>query len=186
MPTAVSFSESAGRLNFHEATGGDTRQIIFSVKGGRNIGVAEIRDLLGVLERERAATLIWPRVYISFAEPTRPMRREAAEAGFYISADGSRYPRLQLLTIQGLLDGTERLERPLHVRDVTFKRAPGPVPPPPATSPSRSARNPHRSSYANDSVRAEELQTESFLSRKIHPATRKTTHCKAISAKLQH
>ena len=143
MPTAGSFSESAGRLNFHEATGGDTRQIIF---GGQNISVSEIRDLLGVLERERAATLIWPGVYISFAEPTRPMRREAAEAGFYISADGSRYPRLQLLTIQGLLDDTERLERPLHVRDVTFKRAPGPVPPPPATSPSRSARNPRQNS----------------------------------------
>lgn len=50
--------------------------------------------------------------------------RKVAEAGFYTSADGSRYPRLQLLTIQGLLDGTEHLQRPLHVRDVTFKRAP--------------------------------------------------------------
>jgi site-specific DNA-methyltransferase (adenine-specific) len=63
-------------------------------------------------------------VYICFAEPTKPMRKEAAEAGFYTSADGSRYPRVQLLTIHGLLEGTERLERPLHVRDVTFKRAP--------------------------------------------------------------
>lgn len=38
--------------------------------------------------------------------------------------DSSRYPRLQLLTIKGLLEGTQRLERPLHVRDVTFKKAP--------------------------------------------------------------
>ncbi len=52
------------------------------------------------------------------------MQKEAAEAGFYISADGSKYPRLQLLTINGLLEGTQRLERPLHVRDVTFKKAP--------------------------------------------------------------
>jgi hypothetical protein len=52
------------------------------------------------------------------------MRREAAEAGFYTSSDDTKYPRLQLLTIEGLLDGTERLERPLHVRDVTFKPAP--------------------------------------------------------------
>lgn len=61
---------------------------------------------------------------ISFAEPTKPMLREAAEAGFYTSADDSKYPRIQLLTIKGLLEGTERLERPLHVRDVTFKSAP--------------------------------------------------------------
>ena len=52
------------------------------------------------------------------------MCKEAAEAGFYTSADGTQYPRLQLLTIHGLIEGTERLERPLHVRDVTFKKAP--------------------------------------------------------------
>ena len=82
--------------------------------------MAEVRDLIGVLGREQAQI----GIYLSFTEPTRPMRKEAAEVGFYTSADGSRYPRLQLLTIEGLLRGTERLERPLHVRDVTLKRAP--------------------------------------------------------------
>jgi DNA modification methylase len=109
-----------GRLPFHEARGGETKQIIFSVKGGLNIGVSEVRDLIGVLQREKAEI----GVYISFAEPTRPMKTEAAEAGFYTSQDGSKYPRIQLLTIKGLLEGTQRLERPLHVRDVTFKAAP--------------------------------------------------------------
>lgn len=52
------------------------------------------------------------------------MRREAAEAGFYTSSDGTKYPRLQLLTIKGLIEGTQHLERPLHVRDVTFRPAP--------------------------------------------------------------
>jgi site-specific DNA-methyltransferase (adenine-specific) len=109
-----------GRLYFHDDRSGDSKQIIFSVKGGQNIGVAEVRDLIGVLQRERAEI----GVYISFAEPTKPMQKEAAEAGFYTSADGSKYPRLQLLTIEGLLKGTQRLQRPLHVRDVTFKKAP--------------------------------------------------------------
>lgn len=108
-----------GRLYFHEARG-DSKQIIFSVKGGRNIGVAEVRDLIGVLQREKAEI----GVYISFEEPTGPMKREAAEAGFYTSQDGSRYPRVQLLTIKDLLEGNKRVERPLHVRDVTFKAAP--------------------------------------------------------------
>jgi DNA modification methylase len=109
-----------GRLYFHDDNSGKSRQVIFSVKGGQNISVAEVRDLVGVLQREQAEI----GVYISFAEPTGPMKREAAEAGFYTSSDGTRYPRLQLLTIKGLIDGTQRLERPLHVRDVTFKPAP--------------------------------------------------------------
>jgi hypothetical protein len=44
----------------------------------------EVRDLIGVLQREKAEI----GVYISFAEPTKPMQKEAAEAGFYTSADG--------------------------------------------------------------------------------------------------
>jgi DNA modification methylase len=110
-----------GRLFFHEAgSRAESRQIIFSVKGGQNVGVAEVRDLIGVLQREKADI----GVYISFAEPTKPMLREGAEAGFYVSADGSRYPRVQLLTIKGLIEGTQHLQRPLHVRDVTFRKAP--------------------------------------------------------------
>jgi DNA modification methylase len=109
-----------GRVFFHEAHSADTKQIIFSVKGGQNIGVSEVRDLIGVLQREKADI----GVYISLAEPTKPMQKEAAEAGFYVSIDGSRYPRVQLLTIKGLMDGKQRLQRPWHVRDVTFRRAP--------------------------------------------------------------
>ena len=109
-----------GRKNFHDDNSGQTKQIIFSVKGGQNIGVSEIRDLVGVLQREKAEI----GVYISFEEPTKPMQREAAEAGFYTSADGSKYPRVQLLTIKGLIEGTQHLQRPLHVRDVTFRKAP--------------------------------------------------------------
>ncbi len=58
------------------------------------------------------------------------MLREAAEAGFYTSpgssgAEGGKFPRIQLLTIKELLDGTKSVQRPrLHDRDVTFKKAP--------------------------------------------------------------
>jgi site-specific DNA-methyltransferase (adenine-specific) len=109
-----------GRLFFHDDRSGDSKQIIFSVKGGHNIGVSEVRDLIGVLQREKAEI----GAYISFEEPTKPMQKEATEAGFYTSSDGTRYPRLQLLTIEGLLEGTQHLQRPLHVREVTFKKAP--------------------------------------------------------------
>jgi DNA modification methylase len=114
-----------GRLYFHDDNSGASRQIVFSVKGGHNIGVSEVRDLIGVLQRERAEI----GVYISFEEPTKPMLREAAEAGFYTSpgssgSAGSKYPRIQLLTIRDLLEGTKSVQRPLHVRDTTFRRAP--------------------------------------------------------------
>ncbi len=115
-----------GRLYFHDDNSGSSRQIVFSVKGGHNIGVSEVRDLIGVLQRERAEI----GVYISFEEPTKPMLREAAEAGFYTSpgssgSAGGKYPRIQLLTIRDLLEGTKSVQRPLlHARDTTFRRAP--------------------------------------------------------------
>jgi DNA methylase/Restriction endonuclease len=109
-----------GRLYFHDDNSGDSRQIIFSVKGGHNVGVSEVRDLIGVLQREKAEI----GVYISFEEPTKPMQREAAEAGFYTSPDNSKYPRVQLLSIKDLIEGNKNVQRPLHVRDVTFRKAP--------------------------------------------------------------
>jgi site-specific DNA-methyltransferase (adenine-specific) len=108
-----------GRKYFHDDRSGKSKQIIFSVKGGRNIGVSEIRDLIGVLQREEAEI----GVYVSFAEPTAPMRREAAEAGFYSSPAGGQYPRVQLLTVKDLLVGNKRVEFP-RLLDATFRKAP--------------------------------------------------------------
>ena len=38
--------------------------------------------------------------------------KDAASAGFYTSATGKKYPRLQLLTVEGLMAGTQRAEHP--------------------------------------------------------------------------
>jgi site-specific DNA-methyltransferase (adenine-specific) len=114
-----------GRKTFHDDNSGKTKEIIFSVKSGKNISVAEVRDLIGVLQREKAEI----GVYISIEDPTKPMLREAAEAGFYTSpgADGKpgeKYPRVQLLTIKGLLEHTQHLQRPARYYDTTFRKAP--------------------------------------------------------------
>lgn len=58
-----------------------------------------------------------------FEAPTKPMMKEAAEAGFYKSTDGTSYPRMQVLTVEQLLRGQQVLY-PLHRRDATFKQAP--------------------------------------------------------------
>lgn len=108
-----------GKLYFFDDRSGKEKLIIFSVKGGQNVGVAEVRDLSGVLQREKAQI----GVYISFEEPTKPMIREAAEAGFYDSPAGRRYPRIQLLTIRNLLLENKQVEYP-RLLDATFKKAP--------------------------------------------------------------
>ena len=109
-----------GRLYFHdEAKGGTTKQIIFSVKGG-HLAATHVRDLRGVIERERAEI----GVLISMEPPTKPMLREAAEAGLYqVPGMRDKYPRLQILSIAELLNG-KRVEFPRFASDATFKRAP--------------------------------------------------------------
>jgi len=109
-----------GRLYFHTDKG-KTQQIVFSVKAGLNINVAHVRDLRGVIEREKAAI----GVLICMEEPTKPMVKEAAEAGFYkpdSSLDLGTYPRIQILTVERLLGGAQ-VEYP-RLLDATFKQAP--------------------------------------------------------------
>ena len=106
-----------GRLYFHdEGRKGKTKQIIFSVKAG-HVTVSQVRDLVGVINREEAQI----GVFLSLNPPTAPMRREAASAGFYKSPWGKNYPCIQLLTIEELLGG-KTVDYP-HAADVTFKRA---------------------------------------------------------------
>jgi DNA modification methylase len=107
-----------GRLYFHDDDSGKSKQIIFSVKAG-GVSVPQVRDLRGVLEREKAEI----GVFLCFEEPTKPMLREAAEAGLYKSSDGSTWPRLQILPVQQILDGKQP-DYPAHRRDATFKKAP--------------------------------------------------------------
>lgn len=105
-----------GRIYFHV---GDAKshQIILSVKAG-HVTVSQVRDLRGVLDREKAEV----GVLISFEEPTAPMRKEAASAGFYTSPWG-KHARLQLLTVEDLLTG-KGIDRPPAQTSTTFKKAP--------------------------------------------------------------
>lgn len=110
-----------GRLYFHdEGEGGATKQIILSVKSG-HVNVAHVRDLRGVIEREKAQI----GVLITLEEATKPMRTEAASADFYKPLyDENKYARLQILTIAELLEG-KGIGYPHHFdSNVTFKRAP--------------------------------------------------------------
>lgn len=77
-----------------------TEKIIVSVKGGDNVGVAMIRDLAHVVERERAKM----GLFITLAEPTDPMRKEALAEGYYETSSGGKYLKLQIATVAELLE----------------------------------------------------------------------------------
>jgi site-specific DNA-methyltransferase (adenine-specific) len=111
-----------GYINFVDDTSGLAKKIIVQVKSG-HVKVGDIRDLKGVLEREKAAI----GCFITLEEPTVPMKTEAVSAGFYESAlrleggSAERFPKIQILTVAELLDG-KRLAFPRHVL-ATFRQA---------------------------------------------------------------
>jgi site-specific DNA-methyltransferase (adenine-specific) len=106
-----------GRLYMTD-TAGDTKTIIISVKGG-HITPSQVRDLRGVIEREDAAI----GVFITLKKATAPMRKEAAEAGFFQtkSVHATKHPRLQILTIEELLKG-KKIDMPAQQPAVSVPR----------------------------------------------------------------
>jgi len=106
-----------GRLYFHDGSK-DTKQAIFSVKAG-HVTSSQVRDLVGVITREKAEI----GVLISFEQPTAAMRKEAASGGFFKSSWG-QHPKVQLLTVEELLDG-KTVDMPrTEGTNKTLKRAP--------------------------------------------------------------
>jgi len=111
-----------GRLYFQlDSKTSEFRQIIFSVKSG-HVNPSQVRDLRGVVEREKAAI----GVFITLEPPTAPMRSEAASAGFYEKRElgGKKYPRIQIITIEELLQG-HKIDYPAAAEavNVTFRQA---------------------------------------------------------------
>ena len=80
-----------------------------------------IDALKGVVEREGAQI----GVFITLQKATKPMQKEALSAGFYESPSGKFYPKIQILTIEDLINSNKNIERPpkVTINDVTFKKA---------------------------------------------------------------
>jgi site-specific DNA-methyltransferase (adenine-specific) len=93
-----------------------TEKAIVSVKGGENVGVAMVKDLIATVAREKAEM----GVFITLAEPTGPMKKEAIAAGFYKTEYGE-YPRIQILTIEQLFAG-QKPDMP-WIDSTVFKKA---------------------------------------------------------------
>lgn len=109
-----------GKIVFQGETAGQFETVILSVKAG-HLTASHVRDLRAVVEREKAAI----GVLISFQEPTKPMCEEAATGGFYHSVVWNRnYPKVQLLTVDELLQGKRIEMPPIKALNATFQKAP--------------------------------------------------------------
>ena len=73
---------------------------ITSVKSG-NVSVSQVRDLIGVVQREKAEM----GIFLCLESATKPMQMEADSQGFYHSPLGKDYPKIQIFTIEQLLEG---------------------------------------------------------------------------------
>jgi hypothetical protein len=87
-------------LIFFQDDNSGAKKIIVSVKGGEHVNVTMVKDLFATVEREKAAM----GLFVTLAEPTKPMITEAVSAGFYQSPKGE-FPKIQILTIDDLLSG---------------------------------------------------------------------------------
>ena len=108
-----------GKIVFQGDAPGIFETVILSVKAG-HITANHVRDLRGVVDRERAAI----GVLISMEGPTKPMQTEAVTTGFFESKTwGKKYPKVQLMTIAELLAGKKISMPPIRQVDKTFKKA---------------------------------------------------------------
>lgn len=110
---------------YFKPDGKTTERAIISVKGGEKVSSPMIRDLKGVMEREKAPI----GIFISLAEPTRDMISEAASAGIFeqtgdqvFSRSAEKFPRIQILTIADLFEG--KLPKIPYSYSEGFKKAP--------------------------------------------------------------
>lgn len=90
-----------GLLYFIDGPRRTTQKVVVQVKGGR-VSSPQVRDLKGVVEREKAAL----GLFITLEEPTRDMQTEAASGGFFHSdLWGRDYPKIQIRTVRQMLEG---------------------------------------------------------------------------------
>ena len=90
-----------GMLYFIDGQRRTPQKVVVQVKGGR-VSSPQVRDLVGVVEREKAAM----GLFISLEQATRDMRQEAAAAGFYHSDLWARdFVKIQLRTVGEMLSG---------------------------------------------------------------------------------
>ena len=103
-----------GRIFFEEPGEKDLQSMLLEVKGGRSVNVNVLRDMRGVLEREGAKIAGLILLHKLTDRKRKNFEKEIATSG-EILIEGKEYQRLQILTIEEILEG-KKFEIPGYAR----------------------------------------------------------------------
>jgi hypothetical protein len=107
-----------GVISFIDSADNQAKRIIIQVKSG-HVGATTIRELKDVSSKEAMGVLL------TLEPPTAPMLKEALDAGYYHSPIYNKdYNRIQIITIEDLLDGKTVDMPPQTQTNVTYAKAP--------------------------------------------------------------
>lgn len=96
--------------------GGEDKMGIIQETVAKSVSPSKVRDFEGTMERENTPI----GIFVTFKEPTKGMKKEANKMGKYEDSFGNKYPKLQFLTVQEILNG-EKPEIP-NIRRHISKR----------------------------------------------------------------
>jgi site-specific DNA-methyltransferase (adenine-specific) len=100
-----------GVIPYVDAAPSEFKRVIVSVKGGEQVGVTAVRELIAVMKREDEPL----GLLVTLNKPTRDMQVEATSAGHYENELWQKsYPRVQILTIADILAGKQPEMPPQH------------------------------------------------------------------------
>lgn len=105
-----------GYVYFFDDNSDKVKRVIVQVKSGY-IKAADMRDLKDAIEREQAEI----GAFVTLKPATGEVNKEAISSGFYDSQFYGQFPKIQILTIEELLNGAKLLYP--QIGSTTFKRA---------------------------------------------------------------
>lgn len=109
-----------GKLRFKDPESGSWKEILLQVKAG-STGPKHVRELHGTINQEPDAEI---GVLITMQDHTKGMKKAATSADFYESP-WRKHPRIQLFTVEELLEGRTTIDSPpLGQVGGTYKTAP--------------------------------------------------------------
>lgn len=113
-----------GRLYFDVKGKPDLQSMAVEVKGGKNVSIRDLRALKGVLDNDEAVMAGLVIMDPLGQTKNRNFHRFMADAGDF-EVDGIPYSRMQMMTVQEILDGKRFDTPPVRGKGLPQPRLPG-------------------------------------------------------------
>jgi len=107
-----------GLVRFYNGPKKKPGQVVVSVKGGKQLNPAMVRDLGGTVAHDDKVD---GGILLTLWDPTSGMKQEAQTSGNFTDMLGNSYPKVQIMTVEQLLRG-DRPTFPLVIPPYTEAR----------------------------------------------------------------